>query len=234
MNWLGLLERVSGAFEREVAVVAPDARCAAVRWSVTDLAAHLGGVHRWAAGNARTQQRGPRDNVPELTVPPAQWYAESRAELLATLAELDPEQACWTLDPRWRQVRFWHRRQAYETLVHLWDLRSATDPAAPAPAEATPAEQADAVTEFLTVFAPLRSRGAPPLPGSLALRATDTGDHWVLTEDRTLADHPDRATDAEVTGPAADLLLFLWGRTGLTPALTATGAYDRLSRALHG
>jgi uncharacterized protein (TIGR03083 family) len=212
---LGLLERVSGAFERELAVVPVDARCAAVRWSVGELGAHLGGVHAWAAEIVRSGQRGARANVPAVAEPVAEFYAGARAGLLAALAETDPERECWTLDRGWRRVGFWRRRQAYETLVHLWDLRSATDPDAPVPAEATPEMCADAVEELLTVFLSRGGADQEPLAGSVALRATDTGRRWVLVEDRTLSERPDRAVTTEVSGPAADLLLFGWGRTGL-------------------
>jgi uncharacterized protein (TIGR03083 family) len=211
---LGLLERVSGAFERELAGAPVGARCAAVRWSVGELGAHLGGVHEWAAEIVRSGRRGERLNVPAVAESVAEFYAAARAGLLGALAEADPERDCWTFDRGWRRVGFWRRRQAYEALVHLWDLRSATDPGAPAPAEATPEMCADAVDELLTLFF-ARGAGERPLAGSVALRASDTGQRWVLVEDRTLSERRDRAVTTEVSGPAADLLLFVWGRTGL-------------------
>jgi uncharacterized protein (TIGR03083 family) len=214
VDHLGLLERVSGAFERELAGVAGAARCAAVEWSVAELGAHLGGVHGWAAGIVRSGERGERANVPEVAGGVVKFYGRMRRELLTALEELDPERECWTFDRTWRRVGFWRRRQAYEALVHLWDLRSATDPGAPAPAEAAPELCADAVDELLTLF--MRRGGKEePLPGAVALRATDTGQRWVLTEEWTVSEHADRAAATEVAGLAADLLLFGWGRTGL-------------------
>ncbi|MCC6856770.1 MAG: maleylpyruvate isomerase N-terminal domain-containing protein, partial [Microbacteriaceae bacterium] len=54
MNNLDHLTRVTGAFLRDVSESDPVAPLADIRWTVADLAAHLGEVHRWAAGNART------------------------------------------------------------------------------------------------------------------------------------------------------------------------------------
>ncbi|HPU04805.1 MAG TPA: maleylpyruvate isomerase N-terminal domain-containing protein, partial [Rhodoglobus sp.] len=85
MNNLDHLTRVTGAFLRDVSESDPVAPLADIRWTVADLAAHLGEVHRWAAGNARTGARGERQNVPELSMPLANWYGESRDILLTTL-----------------------------------------------------------------------------------------------------------------------------------------------------
>jgi uncharacterized protein (TIGR03083 family) len=224
---MGLLERVSGAFERELAGVAGEARCASVEWSVAELGAHLGGVHEWAAGIVRSGERGERANVPELDGGVAEFYAGARRELLSALAEVDPERECWTFYRGWRRVAFWRRRQAYEALVHLWDLRSAADPGAPAPAEATPELCADAVEELLTVFAGRNAGTREPLPGAVGLRATDTGQRWVLTEDWALSERADRDAATEVAGAAGDLLLFGWGRTGLR-GVTVDGPVESL------
>jgi uncharacterized protein (TIGR03083 family) len=228
MEMLPLLRELTAAFAHDVATAPPQARPAALqRWTVTDLAAHLGGVHRWVAEIVRTGKRAGRTNVPVLSVPPAEWYAESRDLLLAALTESVLTQPCWTLIRDWREVSFWHRRQTHETLVHLWDLRSAVDPAAPPPPEVPPAVHADGVDEMFRVFL---GRASPeqlrPLPRPLGLRATDTGHSWLLAEDWSVSADAQRAGGTEVAAPAGDLLLFAWSRTPATGRLAVTGPED--------
>ncbi|MGH8775125.1 MAG: maleylpyruvate isomerase family mycothiol-dependent enzyme, partial [Jiangellaceae bacterium] len=216
MDALPLLHTLTAAFERDAVQTPLDTKPTAMkRWSAADLIAHLGAVHRWAAQNARSTTRNHRDNVPAITVPPAEYYAESRSILLDTLDELDPNQRCYTFQSGNKVVRFWHRRQTHETLVHLWDLRSAVDPEARAPAEADPDAYADGIEELFSVFV---ARAGPaartPLAGSLGLRAADIDRRWLLHPDwRFVPDAPETAT-TEVTGTAGDLMLLGWDRLG--------------------
>jgi uncharacterized protein (TIGR03083 family) len=212
MDALVELERVTGAFEQELRHADPAAKLHAVRWTVEQVAAHLGAVHRWAAANARTGHRNPRVNVPELDVSPADWYAGSRAELLTAFAELDPDALCYTLSRTDKTVRFWHRRQLHESLVHLWDLRSRHPHAAPPP-EVGPEVWSDTTEELFEVFLP-RSSAAErgDLGGILRVVATDTGREWVFAPDWS----PARAADAAATisGRSDVLALFAWNRLG--------------------
>ena len=127
-------------------------------WTVEDLVVHLARVHHWAAAQARMVQQTPLGDGPfEL----AALYAQCAAELRATLAELDPDARARTLLddglPPAEQVgtvRFWHRRQALETLVHTWDLRVACgldfDPG--------PAAWLDCFDEVVTIMHPRQIR----------------------------------------------------------------------------
>ncbi len=210
MDALLELERVTGAFLEEVRHADPHAELRAVRWTAEQVAAHLGAVHRWAAANSRTGRRNPRVNVPELRTTPADWYAESRADMLTAFAELDPGSRCSTLSRTDKTVAFWHRRQLHESLVHLWDLRSRGPSAAP-PTEVGPEVWTDTTEELFEVFLPRSSpaeRGN--LGGTLRLEAADTGRSWTLAEDWT----PGRPADAAatVTAPADVLALFAWNR----------------------
>lgn len=220
MDALAGLRVVSGAFEDGVRVADPGAPTRATRWTVAELVAHLGEVHRWAANNARGGPRVDRRNVPDLEVPLVEWYEGSRATLLDALDELDPEQRCRTFSPTDKSVRFWHRRQLHEVLVHLWDLRSAGDPGAPPPREVGAEVYADGVDEVFDLFV---SRGERrPLSRSMALRATDCGREWVIGRDWELGA---AEADVEVVAPVGELMLFLWNRVtpsaaaGLEPAL---------------
>jgi uncharacterized protein (TIGR03083 family) len=224
MEYLARLEVVTGAFLRDLESADPLAKCASIRWTTTELAAHLGAVHRWAAASAREGSRQHRDNVPSLDVPAVEWYAESRGILLDTLGELDPDAATYTLSKDDGSVGFWHRRQLFETLVHLWDLRSAADPAAPAPGEVPAQTHADGVSELFDVFLP-RAGTLAPLGGIVRLGATDTGDAWILGNDwqRDDAGEP----TATVSAPAGDLLLYSWNRAG---NVEKSGDLDALQR----
>ena len=210
MDALIELERVTGAFEQELRDADPAAKLEAVRWTVEQVAAHLGAVHRWAAANARTGRRNPRVNVPDLDAAPADWYAAGRSELLTAFAELDPESRCYTLSRTDKSVRFWHRRQLHESLVHLWDLRS-RDPHAAPPPEVGPEVWSDTTDELFEVFLARSSateRG--DLGGTLRILATDTGREWTFARDWS----PASATDpvATISGRSDLLALFVWNR----------------------
>ena len=209
MEYLERLDAVSTAFLRDLESADPVAVCGSIRWTTAELAAHLGAVHRWAALNARESKRHPRRNVPTLEMSPVEWYRESRDILLTALRELDPDARAYTLSKVDKSVRFWHRRQLFETLVHLWDLRSAADASAPAPDEVPPHVHADGVSELFDVFLP-RSGTLAPLGGVVRLEATDTGERWVFGNDWQRDDLTEPT--ATVTGTAGEVLLYVWNR----------------------
>jgi uncharacterized protein (TIGR03083 family) len=217
------VEMLTGVFAETLARGDPDAPLPSSRsWTVTDLAAHLGEVHRWAAEIVRTGRRGRRVNRPDLEGDDhVEFYRARRGELLAALAETDPERACWTLRPTDRHVRFWHRRQTHETLVHLWDLRAAEDPS-DSLHDIDPAVCADGVDELLETFLP---RAAPadlrPLGGPLTLTASDAGRSWTI-EPTWLVRGGETGAAATVRAPAGTLLLWAWKRPS-TVDLDVTG-----------
>lgn len=228
MEYLAALEMVTGAFQRELEVADPAADCASIRWNTAELGAHLGEVHRWAAACARNGKRGSRDNVPSVGMPVAEFYASSRALLLATLAELDPTAETYTLSKADRTVGFWHRRQLFETVVHLWDLRSAADHDAPPPPEVSPALHADGVSELFDVFLP-RATMLGPIGGVIRLESTDTGDAWVFGNDWQRDD--DTPPTASVSGSAGELLLYVWNRAARVERWGDLAALSRFEKA---
>lgn len=181
-------------------------------WTLQDLAGHLGEVHGWAAHIVGGGD--PRDTPvvrPGSVDAPAlgAWYALQATNLLNALTEAGSDRECWTM-ARPRTAQFWWRRQAHETLVHLWDARTALG--LPGPLDAQLAW--DGVAEVAEVFYPrqLRRDRLRPLPQSLVLRPSDLrGDPVVLGEGETI----------EVTGPAGILLLLLWHRISWTDAVRA-------------
>ena len=197
-------------------------------WKVKDLVIHLARIHHWAAGQARRRAAVPLGKGPfDL----AGLYADCAAELRATLAELDPDARAWTLlddgVPRAEQtgtVRFWHRRQALETLVHTWDLRTAIGQGF----NPGPAAWLDCLDEVVSVMHPRQvTLGRIEPPGAAVRFAPLEGEPAVLHG------AAQGATAVTVAGPAISLALLAWGRT--TPddaAITVTGDRAALDAVL--
>lgn len=183
-------------------------------WTVEQLVVHVARIHHWAAAEARREQhaslgRGPFDATA--------LYAECAAELRATLAELDPDAPAWTLlddeatggerpAPR-GTVRFWHRRQALETLVHLWDLRTALGE----PLEADAAAWLDCLDEVVGVMHPRQLRlGRAEAPAArLVFAPAQTDARLALTGAAP------GSPEVVLAGPARSLALLAWGRLPL-------------------
>ncbi len=192
-------------------------------WTVQDLVVHLARVHHWAAAQARMVQQAPLGDGPFELAP---LYAQCAAELRATFAELDPDARARTLLddglPPGQQVgtvRFWHRRQALETLVHAWDLRVACgldfDPG--------PAAWLDCFDEVVTIMHPRQIRLGRIAAPAIRVRF-DVGDSAPVW----LHGAPAEAPEIIISGPARSLALLAWGRTTPDdPALTVTG--DRVA-----
>jgi uncharacterized protein (TIGR03083 family) len=180
-------------------------------WTLTDLAHHLGGIHRWARTAVVEGRPGPETaDGPTDRETLVGWFRDGVAALVDTLRATDPTTPCWTFGPKPRVAAFWFRRQAHETVLHARDAGT-TDPLDPALA-------LDGVDEVVTMFLPrqLRLGRTALLPATLGLAPTEGG-HWVLGG----AGDP----DATVSGPAEAVLLLVWHRIGLDdPRLTVSGS----------
>ncbi len=181
MEQLAVLSTLQSGFLESTRRADPETRIPWLgRWTVRSLVVHLSRIHHWAAAQARRQQeeplgRGPFD-LPEL-------YASCARELRETLAELDPGARAWTLlddgVPRAEQtgtVAFWHRRQALETLVHLWDLRTALGEQL----EVDDAVWLDCLDEVVTVMHPRQLRLERVAPPQARIAFAPTGTDAVL------------------------------------------------------
>jgi uncharacterized protein (TIGR03083 family) len=168
------------------------------RWRVRDLVVHLARIHHWAAGQASRTPETPLGRGPFVL---EDLYASCAAELRETLAELGPDARSWTLVGD-GPASFWQRRQTHETLVHLWDLRTAGG----LDLSVDAAVWADTVDEVVTVMQPRQERMGrmEPLPAPVALHATDADRSWLLGGTAEPA--------VRVGGTASDLALLLWGR----------------------
>lgn len=186
-------------------------------WSVSDLAVHLGTIHRWAAGIVLTAKT---TGLPEpiIRVGLPEWYAGTASALSAALRAVDPAEYAPNFSRADETAAFWHRRQLHETLVHTVDLALALDASEgthPAGRLFDGRVAADGVDEVLTTFfRRLAGRGTPPVvTENILIRAEDTDRTWVLGpgDPPELLDIDARAA-AIISGSAADLYLGLWGR----------------------
>jgi uncharacterized protein (TIGR03083 family) len=195
-------------------------------WTVRDLVAHQGMVHRWAAACVR----GERDDEAWAGVEqeglaspdPLAWFDEGAKDLLAALAFAPADADVWFFLPDSPKPRDgWARRQCHETTIHAIDAMAAARGEAPPAAETWihAGLAADGVDELLMGFVPRRRTGLQlPSPRTLAVRATDTGDAWTMrvgegrTTSRVGEPDPGAADVVEVSGTAAQVYLALWNR----------------------
>ncbi len=212
-------------------------------WTVADLVAHTGVVHR-------EKERIVRERIIDGPPAPAEapdadlvrWFVDGASRLVATLGDADPEEPVWTWFPGDRSVGFWYRRMAHETAIHRVDAELAHGPAAPV----APDLAADGVDEILAVMID----GAPPWAtvrrGRAAVRVatTDVPAQWTLLEitwsgtsaagtvytDEASFEISDAVEPGtRLSGDASDVLLYLWGR-GPLDRLTVEGDVELVHR----
>jgi uncharacterized protein (TIGR03083 family) len=221
-------------------------------WTLRDLVAHLGLVHRWVTRVVREERRTGPDRVElrSLEDPdPADGAGllerahAAHAELVRALETAEPDLACWTVWPATSPRSFWIRRQAFETLVHRVDAQNA---AAARPDDGTglaPLVAADGVDEMVCGFIHryadhLRTEEAT----TIGLHAADTGGRWWIrlgtgapTSGRGRGPAASAERHAEVEGTAGELFLLLWNRRSLS-GLRVSGeraAFEAWRRGAH-
>jgi uncharacterized protein (TIGR03083 family) len=193
-------------------------------WTVRDLVRHMGGVHRWATGyvaGGRTEVWDVGLDAVVGTWPEdaalVGWLREGCSALADALAGAPDDLECWTFLPAPSPRAMWARRQAHETAIHRVDAQRAAH-AAVGPFDAALA--ADGVDELLTCFVPRRSTTLrAEESASMAVGCTDVDAAWMLrigTDGVTTQSAPGVAVgaDCSVRGPAGDLYLALWNRSG--------------------
>lgn len=185
------------------------------RWTLGDVIAHLGGVHRWAASivSSGWEGKGHRGGA-ETGDALVAWFEEGADLLVSTLQAADLTAKCGNFSPGSpNTAHFWFRRQAHETTMHRWDVESAID--AQSPIDATFAT--DGIDELFHTFT--RARGKQALEDPIRIVTTDTEMGWTLaptsTPGRVDLTTDDNQVVANLSGPAEALLLALWKRISL-------------------
>ena len=204
-------------------------------WTVADLVAHQGLVHRWAAWQFHKRGPEPKNHADYLRDVPEDrllgWFAEGAGELVDTLESVsDDAEAMVFLKDAPPPRQFWARRQAFETLIHSADALSARLGRFPTAAEMriAPETALDGIDELVCGFL-IRGKKpwARPAPLILAIVPDDSDRRWTLTigERVTTESAPTDHADATFSGTAAALLLGLWNRSD---DITVEGASDVL------
>jgi uncharacterized protein (TIGR03083 family) len=234
IDYPGHLARESARFAEAVQQAAPDARVPSCPdWDADDLLWHLAEVQFFWGTIVR--ERVPGDEAekrkPERPADRAgllAFYRRASGDLGETLAAASPDAYAWTWSDD-KTVGFIRRRQAHEALIHRVDAELAAGSRTPLDARLA----ADGVDEALRVmygWLPEWGRFTPDPGGTVRLRATDTGDSWLVTPGRFTGTDPDDGTSyeeaavsaagsdsgaaaaAEISGTAADLDCWLWHR----------------------
>ena len=239
LDYLDHLAQESARFAAAIGAAAPDAPIVCCpEWNADDLLWHLGEVQWFWGTVVRDQATGEQAGARAPDRPADRdglqaFYQQTSRDLGDALAAAAPADPAWT----WAQdqsVGFIRRRQAHEALIHRIDAelaagdRTAMDPRL----------SADGVDEVLRVM----YGGMPPWgsfsahPGqTVRLRAADTGDTWLAILGQFTGTDPDGQVNhdepafsvaerdqgetaaAEISGRAADLDCWLWGRPAVAP-----------------
>jgi uncharacterized protein (TIGR03083 family) len=204
-------------------------------WTVADLVHHVTEVHWfWGTIAAERLAAPPGDERQPARSPDAELvdhFLAGAERLVRVLGEADQSAAVWTWFPDQQDVAFITRHQVQEAAVHHFDAANA----AGLQWSVDPAIAADSIEEFLTTSLAEDDDVAElgtTLPAPLTLTATDTGQSWTVrqpTPTSGLTWEPGGG-DPTVSGPVADLLLWIYQRRSLEVADPAVvPAFRRLS-----
>lgn len=186
-------------------------------WTAYDLVVHLGNVHGWAATIVETGERAAeQDDEPPSPRAKAvgAWYGAKAEDLYQVLRQAPSDRPCWNFVAGRGLAEFWPRRQLHEATMHRVDLDLACGRTPLLASEVA----ADGVGEVLGVLMHrMYARGhSTQLVEPLALRATDTGDTWVMVPQAgpPLLERADGAGEVRdrVEAPAEVLYRMLWRR----------------------
>lgn len=198
-------------------------------WSVLDLVAHQGMIHRWARSNLL----GIDPEDPEVweregrsSADPLVWLRDGAESLQQTVAQVpdDVRARVFLKDAPVPRV-FWARRQCHETTIHAVDAQSAALGRAPKAEEVDWVDQdvaLDGIDELLGGFLTRRRERLRTDEESVLVVAPDASPWWweVSLGPRPALTHRRRGPVGEgdwvLTGTATELYLRLWNR-GVPP-----------------
>ena len=200
-------------------------------WTVADVVAHLGFIHRFVAAWV-TGGRRPRPATIAAVAADDQALLDRFAEGWRALQDLLDERGFDTPTATWSPwdatAGFWFRRMAHEAVVHAIDVVEALPHKESVPLRVPDDLAVDGVDEVVRLW--LGTRLGERAGGDGALVRLDAGDrlwtvglHGGITETHDVPTDP----DAVVAGRPVELYRWLWGRaatvgeTGDPAAVTA-------------
>ena len=212
-------------------------------WTVRDLVVHIGEVQRfWVRIVSERLTARPTDGPRGLPegAEPIEWFRAQTTALALVFAACADDVLMWTWWEPEQHAGWVKRRQLNEVAVHAWDAANAVGMARPIPTEVA----IEGLQEFVDVFAGDLREGVTPPP--VALVATDCdwsavlfrggspGDVHDVPDVPDVPDAPDAPVgetvlpSLELRGTASDLLLSVWSRLRVDPAIAAAlNAIDR-------
>lgn len=200
-------------------------------WTVRDVIAHTGAVHRWAAGNIVGQKVPFSESDAPTDGAIIAWYGDQAAALIAALASTPADAPTKSVFGE-RPVSFWYRRQAHEVTVHRWDVEHAYRGWEADPIDGELA--ADGIAEWATLMAPRFAGKTPQSLHGTRIGLVGEAGSWTLAVQESAIEFIDGdVAEADVTlaGSASDLLLAVWNRVPLS-RLTVTGDVERAQQLL--
>ncbi|HSF99155.1 MAG TPA: maleylpyruvate isomerase family mycothiol-dependent enzyme [Ornithinibacter sp.] len=240
-----LAVEVLASSARDAGLEAPVPTCPG--WTVRDLLAHQGMVHRWATAIVRgadpvTVETAAIEASGLADPDPVTWLEAGATDLVDALTGApDDLDALVFLREAPPARRFWARRQCHETTVHALDGLSARLGRHLTARDASWVSEklaVDGIDELLVGFWQRRTKGLRSQSPYTAAVSADTGDVWLLevgprgTVTRHLQARDGIPSQVRwLHGGAPDLYLALWNRggtvgdpTGLLPAWREGGA----------
>jgi uncharacterized protein (TIGR03083 family) len=223
-------------------------------WTVLDLVAHQGMVHRWAAALVRGER--PDDDAVaafeasgRASSDPVRWLREGALEVSRAVTDAPEDRdALVFLNDAPPARAFWARRQCHETTIHAVDAMSAALGRPPRADETwiDPVLALDGIDELLGGFLTRpRSRLRCEEEAVLVVAPDGAADWWevslgprpaVVTRHAAAYDCQGYAggadADWEVTGSAVEVYLRLWNRSD--PAGPAEGDWRHLTAVRWG
>jgi uncharacterized protein (TIGR03083 family) len=180
------------------------------KWSVRDLAHHIGTVQWYWSANVRARNPDARADGATTPLPLdtdlQAWLGWCTYSLLSALRDAGPDAPCWAwwAEPTPHTAGAVARHQALEVAVHRWDAQGSVGTPAPLPT----ALASDGVPEFLEI---ILGPDVAALRGTVTLNAIDTEGSWRVGTGAAGAGVPASAA-AELNATASDLVLMLYRR----------------------
>ncbi len=197
-------------------------------WTVRDLVAHQGNVHRWAVANLRgdTNDRDAVEREGRSAADPLQWLRDGTIEFAQAVSEevpagVRPLVFLAAADPA-APREFWARRQCHETTIHAVDALAAALGRQPVASETwiDPVIALDGIDELLTGLMPRpRSRLRAEEVMRVVVQADGGGGTWLVevSQQPPVTTRLDPAAalpayDVLLAGECVALYLTLWNR----------------------